>query len=327
MSTAAARPSHAALSERQGQPPGSAWGLSDAYDRLGSVANITEERVKAAVSTVKFGKSYGLDYAVNAFDPPTSPARRRASHQMYTLDPALHRDDYLDSFYLQSTSQIDGLRHARHPTHGFFNNVEDSQIIAEGGPLGIDLWSESGIAGRGVVVDIDRHLQATRGHSLDHAAGEAFETQLVDEALEAQGTTLMPGDLLLLHTGWCEYYFGLDDGGRAAIPGNVRSPGLAQSQATVAWLWDSEISVVATDNVAVEAIPVVADSAFPTGPAGAMMHPVLIGLLGLCLGELWKLDELAAACAADGRYECLLTAKPLNVRGGAGSPPNAIAIR
>ena len=52
------------------------------------------------------------------------------------------------------------------------------------------------------------------------------------------------------------------------------------------------------------------------------MHPFVIGLLGFILGELWNLDALAEDCSADGVYECLLVAKPLNVIGGVGSPAN-----
>ena len=48
---------------------------------------------------------------------------------------------------------------------------------------------------------------------------------------------------------------------------------------------------------------------------------------GLGASSEARLDELAADCAADGRYEFLLTAKPLNLTGGVGSPPNAIAIK
>jgi hypothetical protein len=58
-----------------------------------------------------------------------------------------------------------------------------------------------------------------------------------------------------------------------------------------------------------------------------MLHWPLIALLGMHLGELWRLDELADECAADGRYEFMLVAKPLNLLGGFGSPANAVAIR
>jgi hypothetical protein len=58
-----------------------------------------------------------------------------------------------------------------------------------------------------------------------------------------------------------------------------------------------------------------------------MMHPDLIAMLGVCLGELWKLDELAQDCANDGVYEVMVTCKPLNLVGGVGSPANALALK
>ena len=45
------------------------------------------------------------------------------------------------------------------------------------------------------------------------------------------------------------------------------------------------------------------------------------------IGEYFWLDGLADACAADGRWTFLFTSAPLNVSGGVGSPPNALALR
>jgi hypothetical protein len=66
---------------------------------------------------------------------------------------------------------------------------------------------------------------------------------------------------------------------------------------------------------------------FPFDPMGTHLHGHLIALLGMPIGELWALDALAADCAADGRYTGLLTAAPLNIRGGVGSPADALALR
>ena len=91
----------------------------------------------------------------------------------------------------------------------------------------------------------------------------------------------------------------------------------------------------ASDNAGFEAIPSVAESPFVSmrdKVAGAdpihagLMHPTLIALMGLCLGELWDLEALAADCATTGVYECMVSCKPLNITGGVGSPANAIAI-
>ncbi len=57
------------------------------------------------------------------------------------------------------------------------------------------------------------------------------------------------------------------------------------------------------------------------------LHRMLIGQLGLALGELWWLADLAADCAADGRYEAFLVSAPFNAPGGIGSPPNAVAMK
>jgi hypothetical protein len=42
---------------------------------------------------------------------------------------------------------------------------------------------------------------------------------------------------------------------------------------------------------------------------------------------MFRLDALAADCAADHRYEFFFTAAPLNKLGGVASPPNALAIK
>ena len=64
----------------------------------------------------------------------------------------------------------------------------------------------------------------------------------------------------------------------------------------------------------------------PKSSHSGMLHRILIPLLGLTIGELWALDELATACILRRRYDVFLTAQPLNLLGGVGSPANAMAI-
>ena len=75
------------------------------------------------------------------------------------------------------------------------------------------------------------------------------------------------------------------------------------------------------DNVAVEVKPA------EDGKTMLPLHPVLIRDLGLTIGELFWLEDLAAACAAEGRYEFLFVGQPLRISGGLGSPINPLAIR
>jgi len=57
------------------------------------------------------------------------------------------------------------------------------------------------------------------------------------------------------------------------------------------------------------------------------LHQMAIPHLGLLVGEMWALEELAADCAADGVYEFFLTAAPLPITGAVGSPVNPIAVK
>jgi kynurenine formamidase len=49
--------------------------------------------------------------------------------------------------------------------------------------------------------------------------------------------------------------------------------------------------------------------------------------MGLLVGEIWSLEALGDACAADGRYEFLFVGPPLPFTGAVGSPLNPLAIR
>lgn len=325
------RMSYVDLLKRTDAPSGSSWNLFADGDQLGMLNNLTPDRVKDAVTLVRSGTVFNLDYPLNTFVPSLAGTRPATVHNMFSNNPN-HRDDWLDSFYLQSTSQIDGLRHIRHPEHGFYGGVPDSAISADSPDLGIQLVAERGIVGRGVLLDVLRYCQATNT-PYDLTGNQSFGPQDLDRIVEHQGVELRPGDILLIHLGWAEHYLGLSDDGRKARTG---TPGLVQSDEMLAWLWDHELSFIAADNGGVEAFPVRQDSGWvdpleplpPRGPVhNGMLHRPLLGLLGLMLGELWYLDKLAASCAADGIYDFMLTAKPLNLIGGVGSPPNAMAIK
>ena len=56
-------------------------------------------------------------------------------------------------------------------------------------------------------------------------------------------------------------------------------------------------------------------------------HVVSIPNLVLTLGEIFYLEDLAADCAADGRYAFLLVAPPLPVARAVGTPINPYAVK
>jgi kynurenine formamidase len=238
------------------------------------------------------------------------------------------RDDVLRDFFLQATTQVDGLRHRRASGFGFYNGVPDECIAAGTPELGVQRWAEKPIVGRGVLVDIEGWAAAT-GRPLDHAQGPALSVGDLDQALHAQGVTLRTGDLVLVHTGWANWFLSTDPDTRAGVRAARRSTGFRQHRELPEWLWDNKIALFATDTFAVEVLPVVDDSAFlDSAPEDhGMMHQELIAKLGVPLGELWNLTDLTSHSRRTGRWEALVTVKPLHLTGGVGSPANALAIR
>ena len=106
--------------------------------------------------------------------------------------------------------------------------------------------------------------------------------------------------------------------------GALRNVGLAHDEEMARYLWNARVAAVVSDNPSVEVWPAdTTDAAFPFG----FLHRVLIGQFGMALGELWWLEDLALSCRRDGRYEMFLTAAPINVPGGVGSPANALVIK
>lgn len=313
-------------------PPYSSWGHFGPEDELGTINFLTPQRVVAASRLIRDGRRFNLDHPVNAFEPYPTGTRPATQHHVFANNE-FHRDDWLDSFYLQSTSQLDALRHIGHPRHGFYNRLAPADNDDASTRLGIHRWAESGIAGRAVLLDVSRHFART-GRPYDCETTVVLDTAMLDEIAAAQGVEWHGGDMLLLRTGWAENYLAKSTQERVEFNARNRSPGLAQRTDTLRWLWDHEIALVASDTPAVEADPVI-DSEFrsPDDPRpergvdhSGMLHRPLIALLGMAMGELWKLDELATYCAEHGRYDVFLTCKPLNVPGGVGSPPNALAL-
>jgi kynurenine formamidase len=103
------------------------------------------------------------------------------------------------------------------------------------------------------------------------------------------------------------------------MPFNDHQPGL--SFGCVYWLHEHDIAAVCADNVAVEVMRQ------PDDVPLMAFHMVALRDMGMPLGELFVLEDLAAACRADGIYDFFFAAPPLYVPGGVGSPLNPLAIR
>jgi len=92
------------------------------------------------------------------------------------------------------------------------------------------------------------------------------------------------------------------------------------------WIADSGLAAIAADNLAVERSSTLgADPRLPHRGPALPLHEHCLFKLGIHLGELWYLTELAAWLRESRRSRFLLTAPPLRLPGAAGSPVTPVA--
>ena len=296
-----------------------AWDVWGRGDNLGTLNRLTGPVVAAAAAYARTGERIGLSLPLGLPDPPFF-GRMPFTHTFKTMGPAAW-DDFLDGFYLQCSSQWDGLRHVG-SSDGWYGGWR-AQPTDDVDTLGIHHWAARGIVGRGVLVDLAAYAAAA-DPGYDPFTRVAFRPADLAGALATQGTSLRAGDILCVRTGWADKYLTLSATERVALAAGMQdvagytSAGLAGSEEMAGFLWDSGIAAVPCDNPAVEVVPADRSDGF--------LHGRLIPGLGMAIGELFSFGDLAAACAREGRYEFMFVSVPLNLTGAVGSPANAVAI-
>ncbi|MDR2333117.1 MAG: cyclase family protein [Burkholderiaceae bacterium] len=182
--------------------------------------------------------------------------------------------------------------------------------------LGIENLAVKGMQGRAVLIDIARVF----GMEFQDIGYE----QLM-HAMRVTGATVEPGDMVVLRTGFAELVLSMNrqpDAHRlhnscAALDGG--DPRLLQ------WITDSGLTALIADNYAVERHPPRHAPTDGARHAVLPLHEHCLFKLGIPLGELWHLQELAERLHALGRTRFLLTAPPLRLPGAIGSPVTPIA--
>jgi kynurenine formamidase len=297
----------------------SAWGMFGPDDQVGLVNLMTRERVLAAAGLVRKGAVFPLNAPVDAFEPAIAGNRSVPRHQVTHVVGSFVFDDVYDNFYPQGSSQWDSLGHVGYAPDRFYNGATEEEVQS-GQRNTIDHWARRGIAGRAVLLDLQRTAEDD-GQRYDLGTSTAFGVDELERARARTGLEYAPGDVLILHTGFARWYREQPRERRMQIRRDNTTPGLAHGEEMCRYLWNAHAAAIATDTYAVEAFP--PDRSTPTG----FLHRILIGQFGMALGELWWTEDLAADCAGDGVYESLLTSAPMNGAGGIGSPANALALK
>jgi kynurenine formamidase len=301
----------------------SAWGLFGPDDDLGLINLITPDRVKAAASLVRTGRIFPLDLPLGTIAPPLARNRGTPRHTVLHQPGAIGFDDVYDNFYPQASSQWDSLGHIGYGPGEFYNGATEADVLA-GRRNTIEQWARHGVAGRAVLLDIPRAM-AKAGREYEPGESTPIGVEELELARQLAGLEICPGDIILLHTGFGAWYSDQAMAARERLPGQLRAPGLAHTEAVAEYVWDLHIAAIATDTFAVELWPV--DRSLAAKHPFGFLHRVLIGQFGMALGELWWLADLAESCATDRVYESFLVSAPMNAPGGIGSPANAVAIK
>jgi kynurenine formamidase len=302
------------------------WGRWGENDALGTLNFITESKRAAAAALVDTGLTVSLAQSFD-MNGPQKGWRRRTNPVHTMLDTGTDAErgnqgfphglggaDDIIAMPLQCSTQWDGLGHIF--DHGYaWNGRRAGDVVTSDGDLvtGIE-HAASAVVSRGVLLDLGRHLFPESGELPD---GFAITTDNLRSCVAAQGATsgVGTGDIVLVRTGQLARVRRDGWGDYAGGP----APGL--SLTTVGWLHDTEIAAIATDTWGFEVRPNEFDV-----PAFQPLHQVAIPNLGLTIGEMWDLEELATTCERLGRYEFLLSAPPLPITYAVGSPINPIAL-
>ncbi len=291
------------------------WGRWGAEDQRGTLNFIERERVAAACALARRGEVISCALPFDEKGPQTGALNRHNPvHTMLAiggnaLPGGLEYADDAVSMPLQCGTQWDSLAHVFYD--GKMYNGRDSALVTEAGAAANSIeHMKNGVVGRGVLLDLPRHQRIPW---LDD--GQQISPTDLDACAEASGVTIESGDILLVRTG--KLTRALAEGWEDYATGPA--PGL--SVHCLRWLYEREIAAVATDTACVEVVPGEVEGC--TLP----LHMVAIRDMGLLLGEIFQLDDIAHSCAEDRTFEFLFAAPPLPITGAVGSPINPLAIK
>lgn len=328
------------------RPEGSTWGDWGPDDQLGRLNLIGPEQVRTAAAEIREGRSFCLSLPLdlpggNLLSPVRHPPalrpviRNDAPYYNYVwkdFDARLTDVACDDAVLLhtQYSTQWDSLAHRGSlfdadgdgvPEPVYYNGFragEDVVMSADHAVaahrLGIETFAVHGVQGRGVLVDLATPFG-------EFPRREVGYDDLM-RVMAADGVEVESGDVLCLWTGLDRMILRM-----AGRP----EPSLKSACAVLdggdrrllQWITDSGVAAIASDNLAVEAT----GRALPADHHGSALplHEHCLFKLGVPLGELWRLDELASWLRTQGRTRFFLTAPPLRLTGAVGSPVTPIA--
>ncbi len=279
------------------------WGRWGKEDQMGTVNLITAEKRKEAAALVKEGVPVSLshDYLTEKAPDNDNPF----GHKMLAPSGDWFMDQYSVVYHGLAHTHMDSLAHTSWKGK-MYNGFPISEVTSTGAnKLGVTGF-RNGIFSRGVLVDIPK----LKGVPYLEPGVAIYPEDL--EAWEKKtGVRISSGDVVLIRTGrWA----------RRAAKGAwdpSRIAGLHAS--TLPWLKKRDIAVMGSD-ACLDVLPSAVDG------IPQPVHLVFLVAMGTPIFDNFDFEALSAAAETRNRYAFLITAAPLTVLGGTGSPLNPIAL-
>jgi len=327
------------------RPKGSTWGNWGEDDQLGRLNLIDKTKVLKGVAEVKAGKTFclslPLEYpggqVINKVRKPPllrPVIRNNESYFNYhwnKLNPN-HLDigsDDMVTLFNQYSTQWDSLAHrgAMFDVFGdgnlhavYYNGFragedvvmkDDRETSAK--CLGVENMAVHGVQGRGVLIDLYSEFG-------EFPRKEVRFDDLM-RIMEKDQITVEEGDILCIWTGLDQMIIRMK--GKPDDSINLACSVLdGFDEKLLRWIEESGVAAIVSDNLAVEAVGKLIPKGWDTN---LPIHKLCLFSLGVHLGELWHLAELALWLKANNRSRFLLTAPPLRLTGAVGSPVTPVA--
>lgn len=303
------------------------WGRWGPDDEIGTLNYTSADDIIGAAQLVKKGKtmSLGLNYdqfgpqgaktpypAMGRFNPIHMMTRTGTDAYAGVLDHrGIRGADDLIMMPLQCGTQWDGLGHVFFEDY-MWNGYDCREVTTAGAQkAGIEKTKDK-MVGRGVFLDLPR----VKGVKYLED-GYPITCADLEEACEKQGVEVREGDYVVLRTGMMERC--LEDGSWDGYAGGDAA-GLAFE--TLEWIYEKKIAGYASDTWGNEVRPCETDENI-----NQPWHWIAIPIMGLTMGEIWYLKDLADDCEEDKVYEFMFVGPALPITGAVGSPCNPLAIK
>jgi kynurenine formamidase len=284
------------------------WGRWGKQDQLGTINLITPAKRKEAAALVRAGVSVSLARDAEtekAIDNPSPFGHVMTATGQAPLGGSYCLDTYSVNYHGYAHTHMDSICHMFYRGK-MFNGFSQQEVTRSGaGKLAVTNF-KNGIFSRGILMDIPRLKGVPYLEPSD-----AIYPEDLDAWAKKAGVQVRPGDVIFVRTGrWAR---------RAAKgPWDVAKNSAGLYASCAKWLKQHDVAMLGSD---------AASDVMPSGVEGVNqpIHQLVLIAIGMPIFDNCDLEAVSAEAERQRRWEFLVTAAPLAVGGGTGSPLNPVA--